>query len=508
MSFGLRDSRRGTACGREAADRPERPQTRREGTPLGELMSKITRGVLAFLALCGLSFLLLNCGSTVNRSSGLLYVLIEGSNVVSSYAVDLTSGNLSLINSNASTCKATTCGLPENIILDPTGATALVANQGVYTAANPNLGISEAGVVPTMYGYTVNSDGSLALKGDLSTTGSTNAAACDPPFSALTPAASQGFFWRCDLIVATTRDASGKFLFVITGGNQGVSTPAPNPDPLGSPNLPPLLYVFATQPGSTTLTLTGNNCPGTSTPCPFPLTRVPSAITAINDPNSSNILLYITSTRDLVVGENDDSTLSEYSVDGSGNVTEHPYLIDPTTHRLLPYTTAASPSTVLAVQTAPIGGTSGLFVYVGSATSNSVSVFQLCTVQNATCQAQDVSNFKLLPVGAAATVGSNPVGMVVDPTKTFLYVISENSSQVFGFRINATQGTLTALSPANLNTGNQPVAIAMHSSGLFLFVSNNGSSNVSSYLLNTTSGAMSSPLTVTSLSNPAGLVTK
>lgn len=468
-------------------------------------MSKTTRGVLAFLVLCGLSFLLLNCGSTVNRSSGLLYVLIQGSNQVSSYAVNLANGNLSLINSNASTCKATNCGLPKDILLDPTSATALVTNQGVYTAANSNLGISEAGVVPTIYGYTVNSDGSLALKGDLTTTGSTNAAACDAPFPA---SATQGPFFLCDLIVATARDASGKFLFVVTAGNQGVSTPAPNPDPLGSPNLPPLLYVFATQPGSTTLTLTGNNCPGTNTPCPFPLTRIPTAITAINDPNGSNILLYVTSTRDLVLGENDDSTLSQYSVDSSGNVTEHPYVIDPVTHRLLPYNTAASPSAVLAVQTAPIGGTSGLFVYVGSATSNSVSVFQLCTVQNATCQAQDVSNFKLLPVGSPSSVGSNPVAMVVDPTKNFLYVISENSSQVFGFRINATEGTLTALSPASLNTGLQPVGIAMHSSGRFLFVSNNGSSNVSSYLLNTTSGAMSSPLTVTSLSNPAGLVTK
>jgi 6-phosphogluconolactonase (cycloisomerase 2 family) len=160
------------------------------------------------------------------------------------------------------------------------------------------------------------------------------------------------------------------------------------------------------------------------------------------------------------------------------------------------------------VQTAPIGGASGLFVYVASATSNDVSAYQLCTVQNANCTQQDVSVFKLLPVGSTSTVGSDPVAMVVDPTKSFLYVISRNSSQVFGFRINATQGTLTALSPANLSTGLEPVAIAMHSTGQFIFVSNNGSANLSSYVLNTTSGEMSSPLTITSLGNPAGLVSK
>ena len=41
-------------------------------------MSKKTRGVVGLVALCGLSLFLLNCGSTVNRSSGLLYVLSQG----------------------------------------------------------------------------------------------------------------------------------------------------------------------------------------------------------------------------------------------------------------------------------------------------------------------------------------------------------------------------------------------------------------------------------------------
>jgi 6-phosphogluconolactonase (cycloisomerase 2 family) len=99
--------------------------------------------------------------------------------------------------------------------------------------------------------------------------------------------------------------------------------------------------------------------------------------------------------------------------------------------------------------------------------------------------------------------------MVVDPTSQFLFVASENSSQVFGFRINATQGTLGGLSPANMSTGLQPIALAMHSTGKFLFVSNSGSSNISSFNVDTTSGAMSSPITITTRnSQPAGLVSK
>jgi 6-phosphogluconolactonase (cycloisomerase 2 family) len=98
--------------------------------------------------------------------------------------------------------------------------------------------------------------------------------------------------------------------------------------------------------------------------------------------------------------------------------------------------------------------------------------------------------------------------MVADPKSNFLFVASENSNQVFGFRINGAQGTLSALSPANVSTGLSPIALAMHSSGKFLFVSNNASSNISGFNLDTTSGAMSSPITVTSSADPAGLVSK
>jgi 6-phosphogluconolactonase (cycloisomerase 2 family) len=433
-------------------------------------MSKTIRGALAFLTLCTLSFLLLNCGSTVNRSSGLLYVLVQGTNQISSYSVNLTSGALSLINSNAATCASgSNCGLPIHIVLDSTESTAFVLNQGSLSVSSPQVGNG----TPSIYAYQVNSDGSLATGTDQTT--------------------SLNVFNEGDLAVAMTRDPAGKFLFVAT---QGLSSA---PTTCGSSSVGcPMLYVLGIQSGSTALTVVNA----------ISLTRIPTGLAAINDPNSSNVLLYVTSNKDLVVGENDDNTLTEYSVDGSGTLAEHPYGIDPVTHRLLPYTTPGIPNTALAVQTAPIGGTSGLFVYVASATSNSVSVFQLCTVASAVCTSQDVSNFKLLSVGSPSSVGSNPVAIVVDPTKSFLYVISKNSSQVFGFRINATEGTLSALDPASLSTGFEPQAIAVHSSGLFLFVSNNGSSNISSYLLNTTSGAMSSPLTITSLGNPAGLVTK
>jgi 6-phosphogluconolactonase (cycloisomerase 2 family) len=427
-------------------------------------MSKTIRGALAFLALCGLSLLLLNCGSTVNRSSGLLYVLIQGTNQISSYAINLTSGNLSLINSNASTCASgSSCGLPLDIILDAAGKTAFVLNQGPFNPGPPPSG----GLgTPSIYGYTINSDGSLAAGSDVS--------------SSLNLQGS-------DLGITMVRDAGDKFIFLITAGNQTVNPGSSLCQVAGQNVQCPQLYVLGTQSGSTTLSLVNQ----------YSLKFVPTAL-AVETINS-NPELFITGSQDLSGTTHLDSTLHEYAVDGSGNVTEEVNS---------PYVTTGSPGAVLALTTAPIGSTAGTFVYVASATANNLAIFQVCTVQSTVCSASDAASRALVPVSSSSTAGSNPVAMVKDPTNSFLYVAAKNSNQVFGFRINATEGTLTALSPANLSTGLTPVALAMHSSGKFLFVSNNGSANLSSYVLDITSGAMSSPLTITSLGNPAGLVSK
>ena len=62
-------------------------------------MSKKIGGFVALAGLCALSLILLNCGSSSSRPSGVLYVLTEGGtgigNVISSYSVDLNSGELS-----------------------------------------------------------------------------------------------------------------------------------------------------------------------------------------------------------------------------------------------------------------------------------------------------------------------------------------------------------------------------------------------------------------------------
>src|SRR5713226_8230055 len=92
-------------------------RTPADGKRLGEQMSKKISGLFALLAFLGLSLFLINCGSSSSRPAGVLYVLSQGENNVGSFAIDLGSGRLSLINNTASTDTT-----PSTILLDPTGS--------------------------------------------------------------------------------------------------------------------------------------------------------------------------------------------------------------------------------------------------------------------------------------------------------------------------------------------------------------------------------------------------
>jgi hypothetical protein len=307
------------------------------------------------------------------------------------------------------------------------------------------------------------------------------------------------------------RDASGKFMFVI---NQGSSPPPGFPSPTqGNPSCPhdpqpgvnfdacPSISVFTMQPGSTTLSLVGK---------PFRLSKIPTALATITfTPQGSGTaqeLLFVTAIQDICTqGCNplhNDNTVSVYSVGSDGSLTEQPNS---------PYSTNTNPLSALAVNAnLAQQNLGGVFLYVGSQPSGAgaVNVFELCTVVDANCTQADVNNTRLVAVGTPASVGKEPVAMVVDPTNSFLYVLSEGQNQVAGFRINTTAGTLNPLTPATQPTGSNPVSLAMHSTGKFLFVSNTSSSNISSFTVSTTTGAMSNPISVTSPPGPTGLASR
>jgi len=482
-------------------------------------MSKILSVAVALAGVCALSSFLLSCGSSSSRPSGALYVLTQGSsgqgNNVSSFAMDLDTGNLALINSNASTCptmatnnNTNPCGLPVQIVLNPAGSAAFVLDQGAPPCPTCSP-VSNSNIAPAVYPYTENSDGSLSSPG----TGITWTCA-DAVSSVPNPCNFS------DTAVAMVRDSAGQFLFVIDHGTYPspgfpiVNSPYPSCPhaPTDVNDVCPSLSVLSMTSGSPSLVGT-----------PLRLSKLPTALSVISftPPGSTTAqeLLFVTNNVDICTqnckapSPNNDSTVSVYNVDSSGALTEQvnsPYSI-----------VAANPIAIQAVNTNLPGQTvGGPFVYVGSQDQNGGAIypFQVCWVLNANCSTQDVAGNLMVPIATClqpscnvppSVAGSKPVGMLVDPTNNFLYVVSELSSQVFGFKIGTTVGTLTVLNPPNLPTGSQPVSMVLHptvnNTGQFLYTSNSNSSNITGFVLDTTSGAMSSPITVVAPAAPSGM---
>jgi hypothetical protein len=483
-------------------------------------MSKKIGGMVALLGLCALSLFLLNCGSSSSRPAGALYVVTQGSNGVgnnvSTYAINLGSGSPSLVNSNASTCPTAAtqdnpepCGLPLDILLDPTGTTAFVLNQGAPACPTCGPGGNNP-ILPSIYPYTVGSDGSLSA-----------------------PGTALNWTTYPDSAVAMTRDAAGQFLFVIDYGSYplpatcpATGTAAASADQAATFVGCPSISVFAMKAGSTALTYVSQSSTYQSS---FFLSKTPSALSAITftpPGGAAQELLFVTNNYDLCAvactpqtAAPNGNTVSVYSVSSAGVLSEQ---------ILSPYTVAAvNPISVQAVYTNPAGQNSGgLFVYVGNEDPNGGHLypFQVCTVVgDGNCTQQQVQQNLMSPFTTCpelscqvppTSAGQSPVAMVVDPTNSFLYVVAQGTSQVFGFRIDAGGGKLTALSPASFPTGagSQPGALALHrtvnNTGQFLYVSNTRSSNIMGFALSTTSGSMSSPVTVNTLSGPSGMAAR
>ncbi|MGB8784036.1 MAG: beta-propeller fold lactonase family protein [Terriglobales bacterium] len=480
-------------------------------------MSKKITGVVALVGMCALSIFLLNCGSSSSRPSGLLYVLTQGvnggPNNISSFSMNLNNGALSLINFNATTCVTSgACGSPLDIVLDPTGANAFVLNQGIPCIVQLDgkcVPSNNAPIAPSIYSFTANSDGSLSAAG-----APVNWTCVMPNGTACT--------YYPDTATAMVMDAGGQFLFVIDQGVfprlttcPGVAGPVTNGPQASAYTGCPSISVFAIK--GTTLTLVSQSLTYQS---PLFLSKLPSALSVITfTPPGGSLqeLLFVTNNQDICVAPgcippspNNDNTLSVYAVSSTGQLSEQPNS---------PYSLAApNPISVMAVNTNPPGqNAGGVFVFVGNQGSQTgaVNPFQLCTVQNANCTQTEVQQNLVVPVtcapanSCAVGAGTYPVGMVVDPTNNFLYVISELSSTVYAFRINTQQGTLAGLSPPNLQTGTQPVSIALHPSvnntGQFLYVSNSNSDNISGYSLVTTTGTMSSLQPTITPAAPSGI---
>ena len=128
--------------------------------------------------------------------------------------------------------------------------------------------------------------------------------------------------------------------------------------------------------------------------------------------------------------------------------------------------TPAAPATVTAGMS-PNGlavTPSGEFLYVANSRSNSVSQYGVG------------AGGALALAPATAATGTFPAALALDPSAQHLYVVDTNSSDVAQFAMGA-DGTVAALSPARVAVGtagtNNPVGIAVDPSGRYAYVVDN-----------------------------------
>ena len=285
--------------------------------------------------------------------------------------------------------------------------------------------------------YTVQSDGTLA-------------AASGTQPAGMTP-----------LSMAT--DSAGKFLFVANQGSQA--------DPASG-----TISVFTVQ-GTTLAEVMGS---------PFRA----AAPAAPSGPGPAGVAV-TPDGKFLYVANQFDGTVTAYSVDASGVLTQGP---------TLPVGTAPS-----AMAITPNGG----FLYV--ANSSTVSAFAICNQVITSCSDPTSPDGSLTPLaGSPFSSGLGPVSIVVAPSGKFLFVVDRLSNQVSEYKVTTGTGILTPNTQATISTAANPVSVALRvgtttdatTGGTmdYLYVAELGASSISIYVFDSTVGTLGrvgAPITIT-----------
>jgi 6-phosphogluconolactonase (cycloisomerase 2 family) len=148
--------------------------------------------------------------------------------------------------------------------------------------------------------------------------------------------------------------------------------------------------------------------------------------------------------------------------------------------------TGAGPSAVIT-------DTTGQFVYTTNAPGASVTAYSVTTAAMNGTTPQPLTAVPGQPFSA----GNTPLGLVIEPTDHYLYVLNSGDNSISSYSINSTSGALTALSGAPLSiTGGSTndTQIIVDPLGQYLYAVGpdyNGSvGGVTQFSINTTTGAL------------------
>ena len=385
-------------------------------------MSKKLHLVLALGALVVLTAFLLNCGSSSSRPAGVLYAVSQGESKVGSYAINLDSGKLTLINANASTCTGGTCGFPESLVLDPSGSAAFVLNQG-----DPGSGVAPA-IVP----YTVNSDGSLSAPGS--------------PTSLIVG----------DMSPTMVRDKAGNFLLVANQTSNTVTlfsiqSGSTNISLVGSVSVGQLPVAVAIDPNDNFFYVVNqtDNTVGEydlatgveKAGSPYTTGSVPSAVVAVRTTpvgGTGGLFVYVANSGN-GSGANSVTIFSVCLVENANCSTQ-----DKDDAKMVP---VGSPISVGLNPVAMAVDPTNNFLYVVNQGSNTVSGFRI----NAATGELSALNPATVPTG------TRPVALTIHPNGKFLFVSNNGSSSISGFTLDTTSGKLAAIE--TITSSAQPAGI-------------------------------------------------
>ena len=150
----------------------------------------------------------------------------------------------------------------------------------------------------------------------------------------------------------------------------------------------------------------------------------------------------------------------------------------------------------LTVSTGPVPGNH--FAYVSNGSDATISAYSLGLGGALTA----------LPSSPIAVAGGSSLQEIhIDPSKTYIYVVSRGTEQIYGYAINPTSGVLTAVPGSPFATGSNPESFTFDASGAYVYVDNVIDDTVSGYALNAANGSLTalpgSPYALTTGSQPA-----
>jgi 6-phosphogluconolactonase (cycloisomerase 2 family) len=429
------------------------------------------------LGLAGLisAGLLVACGSNYNSSSnGLVLVGSQGSSVVQTFSFNLNNGHVASVANSTNDTGSETCllnGSPSSMVVDPAGQYAYV----IFNASSQCPNATQFGIAV----FQIKSNGTLSQVGSL---------VSDP-----NP-------------VSLAMDSAGKFLFVAEGLNSEATSPNPVTCPQTTAQYGVCVYAIGSGGTLTGVQGTSNfvNGQGFQNPNIVAVAASPTVFPGVGINGNQNSVCS-------VPGNSPPTSEYLYAVD-SNNYVVWEFSVDTTTGAL------GNPPQMMAVPWFPTDAVpAGVavdpcdrFVYVSGSLHNKINAYTICTMQiQNVCAA---ANGALLPVSGspfAVSGSANVLGpLVVDPFGNNVYVLGTLSYTLSGFKISPVSGSLTALTPATVNTGTQPTSIVIRGDDNWLFVTNYQSASVSQYSITPATGAMSLVSTITTDNYPFGVAVK